>query len=354
MNDGLYCLVNIPTANTVLEGPRRLGRNEQGANGNWYYNTDDPTKWPDAQLLAIGWYPYIESDPGAPDLYYDRVLSDFIINPTTVSRNATYMQWDIERVKRLKDGELESQIRIYGTNEAAINPKVQEYVRDDTKWYSSQQAELARLTVWDDVANFDTAKPVDLNTVLPNSYVGQSYVEQALSMQAQNDAAAAQGLAAPWDQAELNAFVSGNNAAANDPSDATAPVQPGYKLRQGVGVPSEQFNRVVIYREARDDPNPALRTTYKMILTDRQDARNIYIFSYTNSTYLTWRLFEDAGDGTWRLEATPTEWQYVPGDMAFIFSYGTNPAVEADYFTDRVEFPAGVQTKQVLVAWDIE
>ena len=158
----------------------------------------------------------------------------------------------------------------------------------------------------------------------------------------------------PWDQAELNSFVSANNLAANDSSDATAPVQPDYKLRQGVGVPSEQFNRIIIYRESRDDPNPALQTTYKMILTSRQDARNIYVFSYTNSTYLTWRLFEDYGDGTWRLEATPAEWQYVPGDMAFIFSYGTNPAVEADYFTERVEFPAGVQEKQILVAWDTE
>ncbi len=349
MNESFYCLVNIPTADTVLEGPRILPENHyDGIN----MNLRNQTLWPDSELLTIGWYPYVESDAGAPGPYYDRSLSDFVVNPTNVVRNAIYTQQDIETVKRSKDADLQIQLRQYTTNEAAINPKVQQYVQDDTKWYTDQQAALARLTVWDDVANFNTAKPSDLNTVLPNSYVGQSYVEQGLSMQAQNDAATAQTLAAPWDQTELNAFISGNNAAANDPSDATAPVRPGFRLRQGVGVPSEQFNRVVIYREARDDPNPALQTTYKMILTNRQDARNIYIFSYTNSTYLTWRLFEDAGDGTWRLEATPAEWQYVPGDMSFIFSYGTNPAVEADYFTDRVEFPAGVQTKQVLVAWD--
>ena len=354
MNEGLYCLVNVPAADTVLEGPRKLNQNERGADGTWYYNTNNPAQWSDVQLLAIGWYPYVESDPGAPGPYYDRTLSAFIINPTTVSRNATYTQWEIDRVRQNKDQELESQLRQFTVNEDSINPKVQQYVQDETKWYSDQQAELARLDVWDDVAAFDTTKPSNLRTVLPNSYQGQSYVEQGLAMEVQNSAAVAQGLTAPWDPTELAAFITANELAAADTSDATAPVQPGYKLRQGIGVPSEQFNRIIIYREARDDPNPALRTTYKMILTNRQDARNIYVFSYTNSTYLTWRLFEDAGDGTWRLEATPAEWQYVPGDMAFIFSYIANPAVEAEYFTDRVEFPAGVQTKQILVAWDTE
>jgi len=78
----------------------------------------------------------------------------------------------------------------------------------------------------------------------------------------------------------------------------------------------------------------------------------LYVFSYTNCTYLTWNQFVQQSDGTWWFEATAAEMQYTDTDMGFIFSYGTNPAVEADYFTDRVEFAAGVDQQDLLVAWD--
>ena len=353
INTNPYCLVNVPTANAVLEGPRTLPQNWQDPGGQWHMNLNNNAVWTDAQRIAIGWYPYVESDTGAPGPYYDRSLSDFVINPANVVRNAVYTQWEIERVRTAKNAELEAQISIYTLNDSAINPKVTDYINDDVKWVADKQAELARLTVWADVANFVTTKPAKL--VLPNSYVGASYVRQATALTAQNKAATDSSLPAIWDQTIINSFATANQAAANDSSNNTAPVQPVFQIRQGVAVPSEQFNRIVIYRFDRDDPNPALRRSFAMRMTNRQDARNLYVFTYTNSTFLAWHLFELQPDGTtWFWEAFSSEWQYTDTDMGFIFSYGTNPAVEADYFTDRVDFPAGVDQQNIIVAWDQE
>ena len=335
----LYCYVEN---NAVVGVPRTL---PQTWNNISNFNAlDDPT------LLAYGWYPYVLVDSGYPGTYYDRTLSAFQIQSTEVVQTAIYTQWTIERLKNFKNGELENQIINYTTNERSINPKIDDYVNDDAEWFAGEQAKLARLTDWQNVADFDTTKPSPL--VLPNSYVGASYVRQGVQLTAQNSAATDAGLDPVWDQITINNFISSNQLAADDSSNSVSPVQPTYEIRQGIAVPSEQFRRVIIYRESRDDPNPALRTTYKMLLLNRQDSRDLYIFSYTNTTYLAWHKFEDTGNGEWRLEASPAEWQYVPGDMAFIFSYGTNPAVEADYFTDRVEFPAGVSEMNILVAWD--
>ncbi len=352
INTNPYCEVKLPTLDSVTRGPFKLKQNYQDQNGQWNYNIWDDDVYTDQQRLDIGLYPYIESDAGAPGPYYDRSLSGFVINPTNVVRNAIYAQWDIERVKQVKDQEMLSQLRAYTTNEAAINPRVNEYVQNDYRWYTDKQAELARITDWAEAAAFDTSYPKVLP--LSNSVVGRTYVDQGLRMQKDNDAAAAQSLPAPWDPMELSGFITANNLAANDVSDNTPPVQPGYKIRQGVAVISEQFARIVIFRESRDDPNPALQTTYKIRILDREDSRDLYVFSYTNGTYLIWHRFADIGRNMWEVEAHSSEWQYVPLDMAFIFSYGTNPAVEADYFTDRVEFEAGIQTKQILVAWDTD
>ena len=355
-NTGLYCEVNLPQRDTVLDGPRTLPQNYTDQNGNSQKNVNNTDVWNDQgtdgrnSLYDIGLYPYVENDTGAPNQYYDRSLSDFSVNADNVSRDAIYTQWDIELVKADKNVELEEQITIYSTNDQAVNEKVLRYIRDDVQWVADKQAELARITDWQQAADFDTTKP----SILPlsNTYKGASYVDQGLDLTGKNQAAVAAGQSEIWPQAEINTWVTANRTAAEDSSGSTPVQDPSYRFRQGVAKVSERFNRIIIWREARDDPNPALRTTYKMQMRNRQDSRDLFIFSYTNGTYLTWRKFEDQGNGVWALEATPAEWQYVPGDMAFIFSYGTNPAVEADYFTDRVEFPAGVTEKNILVAWD--
>ncbi len=353
-NTNDYCLVNTPQRDTVLEGPKRLPQNWQASDGTWHYNLNNDDVWTDADRRTIGWYPYTENDTGSPggSPYYDRTLSDFSINANDVSRDAIYTQWDIERVKSSKNDELESQVDQYTFNDGAINEKAAEYVRNDVEWVAERQGELARITDWQQAADFDTTKPQQL--LLTNSFVGASYVRQGLALTERNQASIAAGQGEIWEQAEINTFVSENRTAAEDSSNATAPRKPGYKIRQPIANVSEQFNRVIIYRFDVDDPNPALRRSYAMQLKNRQDNRNLYIFSYTNGTYLTWRLFELQADGvTWYLDATPAERQYVDTDMNFIFSYGTNPAVEADYFTDRISFPAGVETKNILVAWDL-
>ncbi len=332
----------------IVSGPHILGSTEVRDQ----LNTGNPEALTHEERVAGGVYPYVENDnpPAEHAEYYDRSLTDEQVNADNVSRDAVYTQWSIERVKNSKNSELEGQIRQYTTNDQAINPKITEYVVNDAKWLADEQAKLARLTDWQAVAGFDTAKPAVF--ALPNSYVGASYVKQGVALTAENEAAVASGLSAIWDQTEINAFVAGNQMAADDPSNTIEPVKPGYKLRQGVANVSEQFNRVVIYRFDRDDPNPAFRRSFAMQITNRQDNRDLYVFTYTGLTYLAWHKFEDQGDGIWYWEAAPAEWQYTDTDLGFIFSYGTNPAVEANYFTDRVELPAGVEEDNLLVAWD--
>lgn len=340
-----YCYVQN---NEVVNGPKSLPTSwTDPSTGDQHSNLNALS---DSELLEIGWYPYTENDQGRPGEYYNRIVSDFTIHADYVSRDVTYEQWAIDDVKQDKNTQLGDQITQYTTNEQAINPKVSEYINDDAKWLADEQAKLARLTDWNAVANFDTTKPMVL--ALPNSYIGAKNVRQGVALTSQNQAAVGSGLTNIWDQAEVDVFVADNQAAADDPSNSTAPVNPGFRLRQGVANVSEQFNRVVIYRFDRDDPNPAFQRSFAMQMTNRQDSRPLYVFTYTGVAYLTWHLFEDQGDGTWYWEASPAEWQYTDTDMGFIFSYGTNPAVEADYFTDRVEFPAGVEEDNLLVVWD--
>lgn len=343
-----YCYVQ---SNTVVAGPQALPKAWTDPNtGILYANFDSLS---DPELLTLGWYPYQENDPGSPGAYYRRVYGDFVILATVVTRDVTYEQWDIEEVRSSKNGQLIRQVAAYTVSELAINPKVKEYVENDAKWTADKQAELARLTDWQAVADFDITKPLVL--VLPNAFVGDSYVRQGVALTARNQAAVDSGQPAPYDQAQINTFIASNQNAADDPSNSTPPVKPGFEIRQEIANPSEQFNRVIIWRFDVDDPNPFLRRKYAMQISNRQDTRDLYIFSYTNGTYLTWRKFELQPDGvTWYLEATPAEQQYVDTDMKFIFSYGTNPAVEADYFTDEVPFPAGVEERNFLVAWDPE
>ena len=339
---------------TVVDGPRTLPVSwRDPKTGKLYANFN---KLSGPELLALEWYPYVENDPGSPGIYYDKIYGPFVVNPTNVTRDVTWQQWNIEDVRQDKDNKLQAELTSVTADQLALDGKIPENARNETKWLVDEQAKLYRLTDWQAVADFVTAMPTKL--VLPNDFAASSYVVQGTAMKAENTAASQATLTPRWDPVELDAFIAANKSAAADVSGTQPPTHPGHKLRQGVVVPSEQSARVIIYREVREDPNPALRTTYKMRLLNRQDARDLYIFSYTNSTYLTWHKFEDISqlqDGSvWGLEAHSAEWQYVPGDMAFIFSYGTNPAVEADYFTDRVEFPAGVDQINVWVAWDTE
>ncbi len=349
MNEGLYCLAEDGV--NVTEGPKRLPQNWQDSSGTWHYNINNEIRWNDTALIGIGWYPYVLVDPGAPNAYYDRSLSAITIEPTQAVQTAIYTQWDIERVKESKNVLMEQQLVQYTANQGHINPKVSEYVNDDAKWFDGKQAELARITDWNQAAAFDTAKPMVLT--LPNSWVGAKNVRQGVNLTSQNDAAVSGGLPPIYDQGQINAYISGNQLAADDSSNATAPIDPPFEFRQAVANVSEQFNRVIIYRFDRDDPIPSLRRSFAMQMTNREDARDLYVFTYTGTTYLAWHKFELQPDGvTWLWEASPSEMQYTDTDMAFIFSYGTNPAVEADYFTDRVEFDAGVDNQSLLVAWD--
>ncbi|MDX1698971.1 MAG: hypothetical protein R3250_00065 [Melioribacteraceae bacterium] len=350
INTNLYCEVNTPARDTVLDGPRTLPASWVDHDGNSIKNLNDDSVWNNTQRINIGWYPYVLVDTGGADEYQDRSLSAFNIQATEVTQTANYTPWDIDRTSQAKYQELERQILEYTVNQRAINPKIDEYINDDFEWYEIEQAKIARITDRDLVAAYNTTKPAKL--VLPNSYIGASFIRQGYSLTAQNQAATGSGDPEIWDQTIVNSFISQNQAAASDSSNSTSPVPPPYQIRQGISTTSEQFNRVVIYRFDRDDPIPSQQRAYAMQMSNRQDARNLYIFSYTGITYLTWRLFEDQGNGIWYLEATPAERQYTDTDMAFIFSYGTNPAVETDYFTDRVEFPAGVEEQTLLIAWD--
>ena len=348
MNEGLYCWVDN---NAVVITQRKLPQNWQNPNtGEWYYNLNNEQVWSDAQLLTIGWYPYVLVDAGAPGEYYIRTLSDYSIQATEVVQTASYEQRPIEDVRQQKNFELQGQITIYEANQVAINPKINDYIANDAKWLADSQAELARLDTWQAVADFDSTKPAVLP--LPNNFVGASYVKQGEQLTAENTSATNAGLDPPWNQTAVDDFITANKIAAEDNSGGTPPTEPNFELRQGIAVPSEQAARVILYRLSREDANPALQTTYKIRILNREDNRNLYVFSYTGLTYLTWHQFQDIGGGIWEVEAAAAEWQYVPGDMAFIFSYGANPAVEGDYFTDRVEFSAGVPQLNILVAWD--
>ena len=354
INSGQYCEVNIPTADIVLSGPTLLPNSYVDYQSNSWKNLKEDTVWPDSRLLTIGWYPYVEVD--TPPLqypeYYDRTLSAFNIQATEVTRTAQYIQWTIEELKNVKNLELESQITQYTTNQLSVNPKVQEYITNEAKWLADQQAAIARLDVWDDVAAFDTTKPSIL--VLPNNFIAEGYIRQGQTLTSENQSASGSGLAEPWDQTAVNAFISNNQPAANDVTGSTSPVEPTFELRQGIATINEQFNRIVIYRFDREDPIPSQRRAWAMDMFNRQDNRDLFVFSYlaATDTYLDWDLFQDKGNGQWGFVVDNALYQYTDNDLYFIFSYSNVPSVQQDWFTDKVYFDAGQEEINFLVAWD--
>ena len=365
INEGLYCQVDPGNPVAVDDRPRRMPQNwtspyETQPNGRpvEYLNINNSDVWNDAALLSIGWYPYVlvDSPPAQYPEYYDKALDPFNIQATEVTQTVVYTQWDIDRVKTRKINELNGQVTFFEANQLAVDRLLEETATNENEWVNVQGAQVSRLSSegdWNAVAAFDTTKPLVIT--LPNNYVGQSYVNQGVRMTAENDAATQATLAPPYDAQAVADFITANKIAAEDASGTQPPTEPTYELRQGVVTPADGVSEVWNYRESRDDPNPALQTTYKMRLLNKQDTRPLYIFSYTgldSQTYLTWRLFEIQSDGSYALEATSAEWQYAPGDMSFIFSYGTNPAVEADFFTLPVNFPAGVAEQVIRVRWD--
>ena len=351
-----YCLT-LDNVNVELPCPRELPNTwTDPATGRTHYNMQ---YWPDENLRTIGWYPYVVTDnpPAQYSQFYDRSLSGYTINATTISQDVTYTQWDIDRVKDTQFNLLASTATQYSANEVAADKKISQRVTDELVWLNNQQVALIIEDDWNTVAGWDTSKPDPLP--LPNSYVGQSYVNQGVALQAENTAATDAGQVAPWPSTVVSSFISDNEPAANDASNATAPVDPTFEIRQGIVKNSEASSRVMIYRTSTGDPNPALDTVYAMVLTNRAlgDNRNLYIFSHTGAcdstpTYLTWRQFVLQPSGEWTLQGTPSEWQYSKGDMCFIFSYGTNFAVTADYFTDKVDYSADDTVKTIVVAWD--
>lgn len=362
MNTNNYCAVDPGNPVAVDQGPRRLPQNWQSIyDGQWYYNLTNEALWDDAALAGIGWFRYTLNDTPPTEYleYYSVSQSPFVIDAGagTVTQDMVYTQWTVDQIQTVKLDEINNAPRQYSANELAIDSLLEYTIADDNAWTNQQGAALSRLTVegtWEDVAAFDTTKPAVL--ALPNNYVGRSYVNRGIELTAENDAAVAAGLVAPYDQTVVSDFITANTIAAEDTSGTQPPTEPTFEIRQAVAVVSEGASELWIYRAAREDANPALRTTYRMALTQKQDDRPLYVFSYTGEapgTYLTWREFVDDGTGIWRCEATPAEWQYVPGDMSFIFSYGTNPAVQADFFTNPVDFPAGVDEMVMRIRWDV-
>lgn len=351
-----YCYVQN---DNVLDGPRPLPVTwTDTSTGVPYSNLPKLT---DSELLVLGWLPYVENDPGRPGYYYHRQLSAFSVNQTDVSRDATYVQWDIEDIRADKDSQLESQLVQYTTNEAAINPSVEEYIKDDSKWLADEQVKLAQLTVWQEVADFNTAKPEIL--ILPSSYVGAKNVQQGVKLTVHNTASVDSGLSAKWPQADINTYVAGNQAAAADPTNATAPVGAAYAIRQGVAEVSEQFNRIVVWRfDVEGEVDPNLGRSIAMRIHNRQDARDIFTFIYTGAgaTYLGWKKFEVVQAANeeyweWKLDKNLGDGSlmtWVDSNIAFVLSYIANPAVTAEWFTDKIQFPAGVESDNILVAWD--
>ncbi len=342
----MYCYVEN---DVVVTGPR-------GLPSTWK-NISNFDNLSDSELLLLGWYPYVEHDPGSPGSFYNPVYSDFVIGATEVTRTVTYEQWAIDDIRQFKDDEMSTQLREYTTNEHVINPKIAEYIKDDAKWFSDEQGNLVRLTDWDAVANYNTAKPEKM--VLPYNYVGQSYVNQGVALSAANQDALDNGLPEPWDQIAVDELIAANRPAAEDSSGATSPVHPDFKTRQGVAVVSEQFNRIVIYRFDTGSTDPNLDRSLGMRMRNRQDSRDLYCFPFEGAASLGWKQFKDLGNGVWGWEWSVEEddaanMHRTDNDLHFILSYIANPTYQPGYFTKEIPFDSGVEQENILVSWDTE
>lgn len=345
INTGQYCLLNA-ARDAVVQGPQLLPQ-------NWgiYLNINNSDNYSDNNLRSIGWYPYTLIDSGypSPTDAYDRSLDPFVIGALEVTQTATYSQRDIDEVRQIRNAQLEQNRRLDITFfDSVIDDLVRYQITDMEEWIATEQNNLAILTDWNAVANFQTIAPLVLE--LNNQYVAQQYQEQGASLTAVNQAAIGSGQAAPYDQVEIDAFVTANEPAASDPSGTTAPVKPDYKLRQAIANVSEQRSIIWIYRTDSDQ-------FLELALTNRQDARDLYTFYYLAAgTYLFWAKFEQDPQNPqrWIARSPAGQGHNVSQDVKLRLSYSTNPAVEADLFTDDLLFDAGQAPLKTVVRWDTE
>lgn len=93
-NTNQYCEV---IDNAVAQGPRRLPTNYVDPDtGKTYFNINNSDLYSDADLLSIGWYPYVLVDSGAPSPppdQYNRTLSDMVIGASNVVQEAQYTEY---------------------------------------------------------------------------------------------------------------------------------------------------------------------------------------------------------------------------------------------------------------------
>ncbi len=352
-NTALYCQVD---AGTVVVTQRKLNQNEKDVNGAWHYNVNDTNLYDNDRLRTeVDFYPYLLIDSGPPGPSgYTRTLDPYVITATHVTQTAIYTQIPIDDLRKQKAGELERQVTQYSANQVAADNLIANNVRSQIGWVETKTIELLALTDWQSVADFDTQMP----DVLPisNTTQGASYVEQGLVMQTQNDSAENAGLAAPWDKTKLASHISSNEQAAKDATGATPVVHPDFSLRQGSVTPADRFSNLLIYRSMRQyDGRPSPDPSVEMALFHKEDTRPLYCFLYLQAgTYLEWIEFTHWANGTWRANSSVNVLSWVNSDMKFIFSYGTNPAVQQDYFTNEILFDAGSVPLTLRIRWDTE
>lgn len=345
INTGQYCLLNN-SLSVVLQGPQQLPQN-----WNQYLNINNSDIWSNDDLRNIGWFPYTLIDSGSPlpEDAYIRSLSAFNIGALEVTQTAIYTQRDIDELRVFRNIQLEQNRRHDITFfDSIIDDLVRYQITDMEEWIAQEQIKLAELTDWNAVANFQTVSPQVLE--LGNQYVAIQYQEQGASLTAVNQAAIGSGQQAPYDQTLIDTFVSNNEPAATDSSGVIAPVPPPHQLRQAVANVSEQRSILWIYRTDGDQ-------YVELALTNRQDARDLYVFFYlAPNTYLFWVKFEQDPNNQerWIARSPVGQEHWMSNDLMLRLSYSTNPAVEADLFTDDLLFDAGSDPIKTVVRWDTE
>jgi hypothetical protein len=228
----LYYLIE---EGAIVSGPQQLPNNWRNISG--LNNLDD------SELLALGWYPYVETWEDLPGEYYYHEDGDLVIEEDSVTRYVAAMQYTVDQVTSIK----QSEIYTIRTSQDIQGEEFEGKKVDVAEWAEEKAIELDALTEREDVEAFDTAL-----VILPDDRVAAVMMRQAeafLTAEAYRETVGAAVRLSPATLAIVHDWMLPNYTAIDTGS---APVTPPEQLRQHVRIPGEMRERFSLRRREWD------------------------------------------------------------------------------------------------------
>ncbi len=235
--------------------------------------------------------------------------------------------------------ELEKNIRGQIPASQKLNPDAAGIDRD-----TAQRGQLRLMALRDTAdAALDTFDPKLTNQALDGAYVSQVQAEQIQALLTIDDQFVNISSTLAYDPTERSDIEASLSAALVSVGENKRPSTPPAAAREGVRVPDETVDKLLVERAEFASPWPGHWLTATLWTDDATEGANARLTPYSETgTPLGVYPFTNNGDGSWTLSTQSSEGQRTaePRILQYEFLYGTGSASVIRRQTLTVEQPA--------------